>query len=149
MIITKPFKSTIDNYLTIINECSLMAISLLQLLFVTEIKDQDTINYTGWVMISICTINIATNFMISFVINIRRKCNKMTTRSERNKVQNFREDVVIFGAKIATNASRFTTKMSSSKITTGNLFNDNTEEFKKPPAKISSSKYRKQQQVCS
>ena len=86
-----PFKSPIDNALAIINDMSVLAISLLQLLFITDIKDKDTINYTGWVMIGALSANILSNFGISFIVNIRHKLKK----TKKTAVQNFREDVIL------------------------------------------------------
>lgn len=88
-----PFKSTIDNTLAIINEVSVLSISLLQLIFTTDIKDQDIINYTGWVMIGALSLNVITNFAISFIVNIRRRCLK--SKRPNKDIQIFREDVVI------------------------------------------------------
>ena len=68
-----PFKSLIDNLLAIINEASVLVISLLQLIFTTDIKDQNTIDYTGWAMIGALSANVLINFAISFTVNIRRK----------------------------------------------------------------------------
>lgn len=86
LVLSHPFKEKVDNILLIINEITLLIISFLQLFFVTDIKEINFINYTGWVMISVwiiskCfiftfSIDVFVNFGISITINIRLRLSK-------------------------------------------------------------------------
>lgn len=78
-MLVRPFKHKINNVLLIINEGSLLCVSLLLQVF--KFNNKRAINMAGWLMISVVGINIVTNFMISIVYNVRSKI-EMCKRSK-------------------------------------------------------------------
>ena len=101
-----------------------MVISLIQLLFVTDIKNNDFIIYTGWVMISIVCINVGVNFIISLIYNIRTKCKRSSKKSA----------VVPQISAIVINNS-YTSRIDTHKLSSANIFIRHNEEYKRPSRK--------------
>ena len=116
-----------------------MVISLIQLLFVTDIKNNDFIIYTGWVMISIVCINVGVNFIISLIYNIRTKCKRSSKKSA----------VVTQDPVIVTNTS-YTSRIDTHKLNSTNALIRSTEELKRPSRKkiINTTKIREIVSFC-
>ena len=100
----QPFKDKANNVLSIINEMVLWAISLVMIVFTTDIKDRDTIDYSGWAMISLFIINVFINLIIVLIQSIKikaRKCLRnsqaFSQNSDNNKDSNRYIDVTNFG----------------------------------------------------
>ena len=96
-------------------------ISLIQLLFVTDIKNNDFILYTGWIMISIVCVNVIINFIISFIYNIKAKCIKQSKR----KIKVFQN------TRIITNTS-VTSRVDTPNINSSKTLIRNTPELHRP-----------------
>ena len=54
------------------------------IVFTTDIKDRDTIDYSGWIMISLWITNIFTNLSIVLIQSIKIKIQKWLGNSQTN-----------------------------------------------------------------
>ena len=89
-VYVQPFKEHINNVLAIINEFSLWWISMIMIIYTTNIKDRDTIDYSGWTIISLWIFNIIINFGIIFFHNIKAKLSRW--RSHKVVTHNLKND---------------------------------------------------------
>ena len=72
----KPFKEDLVNLLCILNEGILFAISMIQMIFVIKTDNVETIDMTGWVMISMVLIMISINFILILVYSLNARFKK-------------------------------------------------------------------------
>lgn len=58
----------------------------MQIIFITDFREQAIIENTGWTMIGACTLNIFINFILCISTNIISKCRKKpkVTQAPRN-----------------------------------------------------------------
>ena len=87
VIYSRPYKHSVYNILITINEIALSLIAFIQVIFYTNNKTKNIILTTGWIMISLCIINILINFVVWIFYNIRSRIRKWKS-SPQNNIQN-------------------------------------------------------------
>ena len=75
-VICKPFKNNLVNVLCVLNEGILFVISIIQIIFIVNLDDVQTIDMTGWVMISMVMCMIIIDFSIIIVYSFYVRCKK-------------------------------------------------------------------------
>ena len=97
VIYSRPYKHSVYNILITINEITLSLIAFIQVIFYTNNKTKNIILTTGWIMISLCIINILINFVVWIFYNIRSRIRKWKN-SPQNSILN--DNIISRSSKI-------------------------------------------------
>ena len=71
-ILAKPFKHEVINWLSIYNESTLFIIAMMQIIFITDMRQISAVTGTGWAMISLTIAMIFINFVVIIAYTIRK-----------------------------------------------------------------------------
>ena len=75
--LAKPFKHEVINWMCTYNEFTLFIISMMQTIFITDIRDVSVVTNTGWAMIAMTVTMIFINFAVVIVYTIKNKLKKI------------------------------------------------------------------------
>ena len=98
--LAKPFKSGVINWLCIYNESSLFIISLMQTIFITDIRQVSVVVNIGWAMIALTVSMIFINFIVVITHVVKNKFKK-TNANIQSEFPDFQNNTMTNGRNSA------------------------------------------------
>lgn len=110
----QPFHHKLINFLCLVNEGALGLISLIQTVFMTDIKEVSVVIWTGWVMISLMIVTICINFVVVIghgVVHKVKQC--IRGKADSAKVANHVDSIIETSTvNIPTTTSRYSKSLN-------------------------------------